>query len=219
PGVEPTLVLGCRDETFAHLLAASSHPLTPVSAPVTGEVVRGLVVDLWVNSHKHRKVLYRHLDLMFPAATYFNWQMLMRCWYTAATGHDVSPEHFTGIHGLTDLTRTVAGAYGAEPLALCGAPTRTREEICAAIERYQDAFAEVGHMLAERYGFAYPTELEAVIRREWHAFQGIRGRPTAYTARPSARDTEPSGEESAPTHSQEQREGDLEADAIGLASP
>jgi hypothetical protein len=173
PGIEPTLVLGCRDETFARLLAVSSHHHEPVTVPVTSDLVRDLVVALWVNSHKHRKVLYRHLDLMFPAATYFNWQTLMRLWYIAATGNDVSRNHFTGIHGLTELTRAVERVCGMEPLALCGAPTRNREEICVAIVRYQDVISELGHALAERYGFEYPAELEAVTRREWRAFQTI----------------------------------------------
>ena len=77
----------------------------------------------------------------------------------------------TGIHGLTELVRAVEGAMGSEPLALCGAPTRNYEEIFAVIERYQDAIAEVGRTLAERYGFAYPEELEAMVRREWTAFR------------------------------------------------
>jgi hypothetical protein len=116
---------------------------------------------------------------MFPAATYFNWQMLMRLWYLAATGHDVSQEHFSGIHGLTALVRdvewtSVEWTYGTGPLAFCGAPTRTREETCGAIEHYQDVIAELGRTLAERYGFEYPAELEAVTRREWQVFQARR---------------------------------------------
>jgi hypothetical protein len=171
PSVEPTLVLGCRDEGFVDLLVASSHPSESEAVPVTGELVRRLIVELWVNSHKHRKVLYRQLDLTFPAATYFNWQTLMRLWFIAATGRDVSPEHYTGIHGLTELVRAVEGKYGREALALCGAPTRTHEEICAAIERYQEVIAELGRTLAERYGCEYPAELEAVTRRQWQAFR------------------------------------------------
>lgn len=64
-------------------------------------------------------------------------------------------------------------SMSAEPLALCGAPTRTREEICAAIERYQDVVARLGRALAERYGFAYPAELETLSRREWSAFRAV----------------------------------------------
>jgi hypothetical protein len=178
PDIEPALVLGCRDEAFTHLLATSSHAPEPENMPVTGAQVRDLIVALWVNSHKHRKVLHRQLDLMFPAATYFNWQTLMRLWYIAATGHDAGPHYFTGIHGLTELVRAVEAAHGSEPLALCGAPTRTREEICAAIERYQDTFSQLGRELAERYGFAYPEELEAVTRRDWRAFQATIGQST-----------------------------------------
>lgn len=171
PNAEPILILGCRDEAFANLLAASNHapPLAP--APVTGDVVHEVIVNFWVNSHKHRKVLYRRLDLMFPAATYANWRMLMQLWYIAATGNDVKPQHFTGIHGLTELTRAVERVYGAEPLALCGAPTRDRGEICAAIERYQGIVSQLGRSLAERYGFEYPAQLEEVARREWNAFR------------------------------------------------
>ncbi len=171
PDAEPTLTLGCRDEAFARLIAASNHAAPATSAPVAGDDVRELVISFWVNSHKHRKVLYRHLDLMFPAATYYNWRLLMRLWYIAATGNDVSPQHFTGIHGLTELTQAVERVYGSEALALCGAPTRTRAEICAVIERYQDTIAQLGRSLAARYGFEYPTQLEAVARRDWRAFR------------------------------------------------
>ena len=73
PGDEPIRVLGCRSEAFAGRLAASNHaPESAAGKPVTGEAVRELVVAFWVNSHKHRKVLHRGLDLMFPAASYAN---------------------------------------------------------------------------------------------------------------------------------------------------
>jgi hypothetical protein len=175
PNPEPTLTLGCRDAAFARLLAASNHAPPTASAPASGDDVREAVIALWVNSHKHRKVLHRNLDLMFPAANYFNWRMLMRLWYIAATGNDVSPQHYTGIHGLTELTQAVERAFGAEPLALCGAPTRTRAEICAAIERYQDTIAQLGRSMAEQFGFEYPAELEAVARRDWLAFRAVAG--------------------------------------------
>ena len=175
PGEELTLVLGCRGEAFAERLAASNSAPPPVSAAtseaVTGEAVRELVVAFWVNSHKHRKVLHRGLDLMFPAASYANWQMLMRMWYISATGCDTTPMHFSGIHGLTELVKAVEAANGGLPLELCGAPTRTRAEICAAIERYQDTISQLGRRLAVQYGFEYPAALEDVVRRDWQAFQ------------------------------------------------
>ncbi len=171
PDAEATLVLGCRSDEFARRLDASKHAPAPERAPVTSEAVRDLIVSFWVNSHKHRKVLHRHLDLMFPAAAYANWHMLMRLWYIEATGYDTSSSHFTGIHGLTELVRAVEQTQGAEALALCGMPTRTRDEIYAVIERPREIVAELGRRLAERYGFEYPAELEEVARRDWSAFR------------------------------------------------
>lgn len=171
PTAEPILILGCRDDAFAARLEASESIPALATTPATGDAVREVIVSFWVNSHKHRKVLHRGLDLMFPAAHYTNWRLLMRLWYIGATGNDVSPQHFSGIHGLTALVRAVEGAYSTEPLALCGAPIRTRGEIYAAIERAQDVVAELGRTLAARYDVAYPEELEAVTRREWRAFR------------------------------------------------
>ena len=175
PGDEPVLVLGRRSAAFAERLAASNSAPSPASPTagesVTGEAVRDLVVAFWVNSHKHRKVLHRGLDLMFPAASYANWQMLMRMWYISATGRDTTPMHFSGIHGLTELVKAVESANGTLPLELCGAPTRTRAEICAAIERYQDTISQLGRRLAEQFGFEYPAALEDVVRRDWRAFR------------------------------------------------
>jgi predicted nucleotidyltransferase len=173
PGDEPVLILGCRDDALAKQLASSNHTPEAARTPVTGEAVRELVVAFWVNSHKHRKVLHRGLDLMFPAASYANWYMLMRMWYIDATGCDTSSYHFSGIHGLTELVHAVESVNGMEPLTLCGAPTQTREEICDAIERYQETVSLLGRRLAERYGFEYPAELENIVRRDWKAFRAM----------------------------------------------
>jgi predicted nucleotidyltransferase len=171
PVSEPVLMLGCRDDAFAERLASSNQAPNVVHTPVTSEAVRELVVAFWVNGHKHRKVLHRGLDLMFPAATYANWHMLMRMWYIDATGCDTSSYHFSGIHGLTELVHAVESVNGAEPLTLCGAPTQTREEICIAIERYQETVSLLGRRLAERFGFEYPADLETTVRRDWNSFR------------------------------------------------
>ncbi|HEU0025956.1 MAG TPA: nucleotidyltransferase domain-containing protein [Ktedonobacterales bacterium] len=182
PEPEPILVLGCRDDSFAERLAASNHTAPSTDAPVSGDAVRELVVAFWVNSHKHRKVLNRNLDLMFPAAVYANWRMLMSLWHIEATGYDTSPYHFSGIHGLSELVHAVEGAYGSEPLAVCGMPTRNREEICAAIERAQEVVAALGRRLADRYGFEYPATLEDVTRRSWRAFRASMDGATPHSS-------------------------------------
>jgi len=171
PVNEPVLILGCRDNALAERLASSIQAPKVEHTPATGEAVRELVVAFWINSHKHRKVLHRGLDLMFPAASYANWYMLMRMWYIDATGRDTNSYHFSGIHGLTDLVHAVESLNGIEPLTLCGAPTQTREEICDAIERYQETISSLGRRLAERFEFEYPSDLENIVRRDWIAYR------------------------------------------------
>ncbi|HEU5347154.1 MAG TPA: nucleotidyltransferase domain-containing protein [Ktedonobacterales bacterium] len=171
PGEEPVLVLGCRSDAFAERLASSNHEPASTSTPITSDSVRELVVAFWVNSHKHRKVLHRELDLMFPAAVYANWYKLMRMWYISVTERDTNSSHFSGIHGLTELVKSVESVYGSQPLEVCGPPTRTRAEICDAIEHYQDTATQIGRRLAEQYHFEYPTALEVAVRRDWRAFR------------------------------------------------
>jgi hypothetical protein len=111
PGDEPLLILGCRSDDLSKRLASCNQPPPHARIPVTSDVVRELLVAFWTNCHKHRKVLHRGLDLMFPAASYANWQMLMRMWYIDATGCDTSAYHFSGIHGLTELGRRLAERF------------------------------------------------------------------------------------------------------------
>lgn len=171
PGEEPILVLGCRDAAFGEKLAVRNKIPEVADTPPTPEAVRELLVAFWINSHKHCKVLSRNLDLMFPANTSTNWAMLMRLWFIAATGKDAGPHYFGGIHGFTELVRAVDQP---DVLAICGMPTRDRAEICATIERHRDEAARVGRILAERYAFTYPAELEATVRRTWDEFKRER---------------------------------------------
>jgi nucleotidyltransferase-like protein len=171
PNVEPFVVLGCRDEMFAGRLQASSRVESELHNPATAEGVRELIVAFWVNSHKHRKVLHRSLDLMIPSGLYHSWLMLMRLWYMEATGEETSAYHFSGIHGLTQLVRSVEALEDVDARAVAGVPGRTREEIYTAIERHQQAAAHVGRLLAERYHFEYPLELERMVRAQWRAFR------------------------------------------------
>jgi predicted nucleotidyltransferase len=171
PDDERTLVLGCRDAEIAARLAAHDHEPPAPHRPVDPEAVRELLVAFWINSHKHRKVLHRNLDLMFPAGAYANWSMLMRLWYISATGEDTEPLHFSGIHGFTMLVRAVEATEGPGVLADVGLPTRNRAEIYAAIEHQRRVAARVGRALAQRYEFAYPTDLEEMVLRAWDEFR------------------------------------------------
>ena len=62
---EPRLILTCRDDNFAHLLAANQRRArVEASAEVEPAMVQRVLTAFWINTHKHRKVLHRNLDLM-----------------------------------------------------------------------------------------------------------------------------------------------------------
>jgi hypothetical protein len=167
---ERVLLLACRDDALAARLAAWDAESATSHCPVDPAAVRQLLVDFWTNSHKHRKVLHRGLDLMFPSGAYANWTMLMRLWYISVTGEDTTPQHFSGIHGLTTLVHAVQAAEGPRVLADLGMPTRNRDEIRAAIVRHREIAAHLGRALALRYDFAYPSDLEAMVMHAWEQF-------------------------------------------------
>ena len=64
PTPEPLLVLGSRSAEFERVLAEQNSVPPLEMQAVSAETVRQLLVTFWMNSHKHRKVLYRGLDLM-----------------------------------------------------------------------------------------------------------------------------------------------------------
>lgn len=168
---EPVIVLGCRDDDLARALAETGQALEPEAAIVSGPALRQAIVDFWINSHKHRKVLHRGLDLMIPLGMQSEHMTLLRLWYVQATGEEAGPAPFQGIHGLTALVRSVEGLAGTEALAALGAPMRDRAEIYAAIERNREIVAQVGRALAERYDFEYPADTERMVLQSWEEFK------------------------------------------------
>jgi hypothetical protein len=170
PTPEPLLVLGCRDAAFARVLAAQNSVPQVEMQPVSGETVRELLVSFWINTHKHRKVLARGLDLMAILGLQHEQNMLIRLWYIEASGQDCGDVRSQTIHSLTEVVRAMEQAMGAQALALIGAPTRSRQELVQAIEANRQAVSQLGPRLARRYGFEYPAALEAVVRQGWQEF-------------------------------------------------
>ncbi len=171
PTREPLLALGCRSAEFARVLA-EHNSLPPLEMqPVSAETVRQLLVSFWINSHKHRKVLYRGLDLMSDLGVHLEQYMLVRLWYIDASGQDCGDVRRQTIHSLTSVIRAIEQALGPQAMDLIGAPMRTRQELLQTIERNRLAVSQgLGPRLAERYGFAYPAALEAVTLEGWQAF-------------------------------------------------
>jgi hypothetical protein len=52
--------------------------------------------------------------------------------------------------------------------SILGLPSRTPEETVTVIDAIRAEMARVGRWLADRHAFAYPHELEDVVRRVWN---------------------------------------------------
>jgi hypothetical protein len=163
-------VLGCRDATLATRLDSFERP-----TPATPQVARAndvcqLIVDSWIISHKHRKVLARRLPVVAIVGIHQERMALIRLLYIAQTGRDMTDR--PTIHGLTPAVRSLQDAIGPRLLELIGMPLRSEREIVAAILALQDELSRVGHELADQMGFEYPERLERTVREAWRRFRG-----------------------------------------------
>jgi len=176
PTREPLLILGCRSDEFKRRLF-QQNDIPPVERQaVDGETVRELLVNFWINSHKHRKVLHRGLDLMATLGLHLEQSLLLRLWYIEVSGQDCGDVRRQTIHSLTEVVQTIERAMGPQALALLGAPMRDRQELCQAIEGNRQAISQhLGRRLAQRYGFDYPAVLEETVLRGWEVFLDGRG--------------------------------------------
>lgn len=164
------LTLACRDENFAANLRAPQCEPVPAPQPANGETVRLLLESFWINTHKHRKVLYRGLHLLALTGLHNERQILLRLWYIQATSMDCGEMRTQTIHGLTHLMQTVEQACGGEALEVLGASLTSRNDICRAIEQLRDQTTQTGKLLAQTLKFSYPEAIERTARRGWQEF-------------------------------------------------
>jgi hypothetical protein len=169
-GNERNLLLFCRDEHLRQALeAANRTQIKPLFAPAKPDAIRELIETFWINSHKHRKVLARGLDLMAHTGIEAERKTLLRLYFIHATGRDTASKSLT-IHTLTEIVREVDAAYGMRALELLGTSCQSRNAIVKTVETLRDEMAPIGQELAARYGFAYPHRLEQTVRQGWTEF-------------------------------------------------
>jgi hypothetical protein len=165
-------VLACRDEAFGERLARFQESAPLQTPPVEAVTLSQTLVEFWINSHKHRKVLGRNLFLVAVAGIQPERMMLLRLWHAFQTGREMGGR--PTIHTLTAAAREIERGTGQHALQVVGMPLRNLDEIVAAIETARDEVAQVGRRLAAREGFDYPQRLEQVVRRSWAEFRETR---------------------------------------------
>jgi hypothetical protein len=169
PSAEPSLLLWSRDERLAQSITTPTDTPTIPTHTADGQAIKMLLIDFWVNTHKHCKVLHRELDLMITHGIGNERITIQRLWYIQASGKDFNGR--LSIHSMMQMIRTIKQAFGTQAQEIIGVPLRTRAEIYQAIELHRTVVAQVGRQLAECYNFAYPIELEATVLRNWQQFR------------------------------------------------
>jgi hypothetical protein len=159
------LILACRNAAFRERLEGFARPAAALVREVDETVVRQFFVDYWITTHKQMKALARKYDHSSFAGLYVERMALLRAWHMQAVGKDIDAR--VTLHMLGALHKGLEGQLTEQQHNILGLPSRTPEETVMVIEAIRAEMAHVGRWLADRYAFAYPHELEAVVRRVW----------------------------------------------------
>ncbi len=164
---EPKLViLACRSAAFRATLEGFARPADVLVRAIDGAVIRQFLVDYWITTHKQMKALARNYDLSPFVGLYFERMALLRAWYMHAVGKDIDSR--PTLHMLGALHKGLEDKLTADQHNILGLPSRTPEETVTVIEAIRAEMARVGRWLADRHAFAYPHDLEDVVRRVWN---------------------------------------------------
>jgi hypothetical protein len=148
------------------MLEGFARPAATLVQEIHGAVVRQFLVDYWITTHKQLKALARNYDLSPFAGLYFERMALLRAWYMLAVGKDIDSR--ATLHMLGVLHTGLAGKLTADQRTILGLPSRTAEETATVIEAIRAEMSSTGRWLADKHAFAYPHELEDVVRRFWN---------------------------------------------------
>ncbi len=164
---EPKLViLACRNEEFRAKLEGFAQPAAVLVREIDGAMVRQFLVDYWITTHKQMKALGRKYDHFSFVGLYMERMSLLRAWYMQAVGKDIDSR--VTLHMLGTMHKGLDGRLTEHQHNILGLPSRTPEETVTVINAIRAEMARVGRWLADKHGFAYPHELEEVVRQIWN---------------------------------------------------
>jgi hypothetical protein len=164
---EPKLViLACRSAEFRATLEGFARPAAVLVREIDSAVVRQFVVDYWITTHKQMKALSRKYDHFSFVGLYLERMALLRAWYMQAIGKDIDSR--VTLHMLGALHKGLDGKLTSHQHNILGMPSQTPEETVTVIDAIRAEMAHAGRWLADRHEFAYPNELEDVVRRMWN---------------------------------------------------
>lgn len=164
------IVLGAKDPALVEELETAPPASPEFGDQPAPDQIENLLAFFWLNTLKHRKILYRDLDLVFPFAAHMEHSILLRCLHIDATGQDCGNPRTLSFYRLTNMVSGLPNEVQQTALNILGMPMQDRADIIAQVERTRDAVSEVGRRLAQTLGFQYPEELEQTARAAWNHF-------------------------------------------------
>jgi hypothetical protein len=173
PSPEERLILGCRDKSFGAKLLEPFVSKPELTRNITPQEIQQMLEFYWLNAHKHRKVLYRNLDLLLWQGINFFRPALLRLYYILLTAKDCGDLKQATIHAMTPVVQALQGLGDERVLEVVSLPTRTREEKIEAVNQLHAEVSKVGNALADKYKFVYPEELETLVVLHWQNFVNV----------------------------------------------
>lgn len=168
------LILACRaDDYRAALLAAipgEEDTAMFAAQPLDPAIIPELIVSLWINADKGRKVLYRGQDLTIYTGFNLFRHWLARLRFIEQTGMDCGDLTKPTIHGLKAAAAALGPALAGDLGQVMGSPATNRQEMAQTQSLIHQEVARVGRALAAKYQLDYPTALEQIVIQNWQRF-------------------------------------------------
>jgi hypothetical protein len=163
---EPDVViLACRSAEFRATLEEFARPPVPLVRALEGDAARQFFVDYWILTHKQAKAMARKYDEFAFTGLYLERLSLLRALYMVVTGNDIDSR--PTLHMIGAMHKGLEGKLTPLQYSTLGLPSTTPDETADVIAAIRAEMARAGRLLADRYGFAYPYELEEVVVQTW----------------------------------------------------
>ena len=168
------LILACRADEYRAALLTAAPRAEDVSIfaaqPLDPAIISEMIVSLWINADKGRKLLYRGQDLtMYTGFNLFR-HWLARLLFIEQTGTDCGDLTRPTIHGLKAAATVLGPALAGDLGIVMGSPATNRQEMIQTQALIHQEVVRVGRALAAKYQLDYPSALEQIVIQNWQHF-------------------------------------------------
>jgi len=157
-------LIAARNKDLSDFIVSFGGKEPVIHTPVNSEQIQQLLVEYWISSLKHLKVIKRNRAMMTVIGLHHERMALMRAWFIYATGKDLATR--PTIHALNNMIAAIESSF-PNAWDILGMPVRTIEEAITAIETIRKEMRRVGRSLSLKYSFEYPMDLDKAVCNYW----------------------------------------------------